>query len=61
MKEQYEQSLKDQVEKRKNEKEKEVRDNEKFKETWNSKLGDLRSKEHDEEEFRKQQLKKHQD
>lgn len=44
LKQQYEESLKDQVERRKREKEQENNDNKKFKETWNQKLSNLKDK-----------------
>ena len=38
----------------------EVEENQKFKETWKSKLSDINSKEKDDEEFRKELLRKNQ-
>jgi hypothetical protein len=37
-----------------------VEENQKFKETWKSKLSDINSKEKDDEEFRKELLRKNQ-
>ena len=38
----------------------EVEENQKFKETWKSRLSDINSKEKDDEEFRKELLRKNQ-
>jgi hypothetical protein len=45
--------LKDQVERRRREKDQELEDNHKFKETWKEKLTTLKEKESNEDKFRK--------
>jgi hypothetical protein len=44
LKHQYEESLKDQVERRRREKDQEVENNHKFKDTWKDKLTTLKEK-----------------
>lgn len=53
MKQQYEESLKDQVEKKRREKDRESDDNRRFKETWNEKLSELKDREDHDDKFRK--------